>query len=181
MIKTFHFTLVFSIFLIFTSCETDERIYENHYIKLIIPESWATIYKDKKEDNLWLTISLIPKDDKFYQEFPKEAHIQNLSIVAVNSDEMSQQGGWSEFNEYVQKNYDSAKKSCKVSEKTNTTFKGKKCWVWKSIRPKNGINYTQNTYCFELDKYYMTIISTQSIGLKADDIEKIIKSIEFRM
>ncbi|MEA5140707.1 hypothetical protein [Arcicella rigui] len=181
MIKTFYFTLVFSIFLIFTSCKTGERVYQNDYIKLTIPESWITIYKDKKENNLWLTISLIPKDDKFYQEFPKDAHVQNLSIVAINSDEMSQQGGWTEFNEYVQKNYESTMKSCKVSAKTNITFKGKKCWFWESIRPKNGIDYKQKIYSFELDKYYITIISTQSIGLEANDIERIIKSIELKM
>ena len=181
MIKLFHFTLMLPILLTFTSCETDERVYENDYIKLIIPKNWTTIYKDKKEDNLWLTISLIPKDDKFYQEFPKEAHVQNLSIVATDSDEMSQKGEWTEFNEYVQKNYDSAKKSCKVSEKMSIMFKDRKCWFWESVRPKNGIDYKQNTYSFELEKFYVTVISTQSVDLEANDIGKIMKSIEFKM
>jgi hypothetical protein len=181
MSRSTNLILIFSIFLILISCTTDERVYENDYIKLNIPKNWATIYKDKKEDNLWLTISLIPNDDKFYQDSIKEAHIQNLSIVATDSDEMSQKGGWMEFKDYVQNSYDGAKKSCKVSEKTIITFKNKKCWYWESIRPKNGIDYKQKTYCFELGKYYIAIISTQSINLEANDIEKIIKSIELKI
>ena len=180
MKKRINFSLLFCFCLVLVSCETGKRNYENDYLKLTIPENWITLQKNNMDDSIWLKISLVPIDDKFSKDLIKEASYQNLTIVATNQDEMSQKGGWYEFNDYAQKNYDSIKKSYKVSEKIKIKFKDKESWYYETFRNKNGAIYQQRTYNFKLEKFYISIISTQLNGLDANDIDSILKSIELK-
>lgn len=176
--KYISITLYVAVTILLTSCNTKERVYENEHLKLIIPDNWKTVIENDKDKSIWLTISLIPLDEKYFSDDSNLSYIQNLIILAVDSDEMSQKEGWAEFDDYILKNYERTKQRTKVSPKTSIMFNGKKCWYWEVIASKNDKTYLQKKYSYQLGKFYISIISTQILGAVAPDIDSIIKSIK---
>ena len=168
--------------LVFLSCSFKERVYENQYLKLVLPDGWMITEKDNSKDSRWLVSTLIPTDEKFFNDSTTESPIQNFIVVAVDSAKMADKYGPMDFSPYCRGTYERQKARCvEVSEFDTTELKGKKTFYWKSKILREGKNpLIQEQYMLQLPPYYASFQLTHSLKGKTTDSEKILNSIVFK-
>jgi len=168
--------------LFFLSCSSKDQVYENQYLKLVLPSGWMITEKDNSEDSRWLVSTLISTDEKFFNDSTTEAPIQNFIVVAVDSEKMAAKYGPMDFSPYCRGIHERQKaRGIEVSELNTTELKGKKTYYWKSKISREGKDpLIQEQYMIQLLPYYASFQLTHSLKGKTTDSEKILSSIAFK-
>ncbi len=175
------YVLLLGLF-VFLSCSFKEQTYENEYLKLVLPDGWIITEKDNMESSRWLVSTLIPTDEKFFADSTTEAPIQNLIVVAVNSDKMAVKYGPMDFSPYCKELYERQKaRGVNVGEFDTTELKGKRAHYWMStISRESKDPLIQEQYMFQIMPFYVSLQLTHSFKGQTTNSKKILTSLVFK-